>query len=46
MATTENPTLVLRTDKLDTDLLRLLLMEYTVIVEQRESEIIIELYPK
>lgn len=39
------PGMVLRTDALDMDLLRLLMSKYTVIVEKKDNEIIIELYP-
>lgn len=39
------PGMVLRTDALDMDLLRLLMSRYTVIVEEKNNEIIIELHP-
>lgn len=39
------PGIVLRTDTLDMDLLRLLMTRYTVIVEEKNNEIIIELHP-
>lgn len=40
------PGMVLRTDALNMDLLRLLMTQYTVIVENKNNEVIIELYPK
>lgn len=40
------PLLVLRTDTLDTDVVRLLCTKYTVIIGQSENDITIELYPK
>lgn len=42
---TTHPGIVLRTDTLDMDLLRLLMTRYTMIVEEKNNEIIIELHP-
>lgn len=40
------PGMVLRTDALNMELLRLLMTRYTVVVENKNNEVIIELYPK
>lgn len=40
------PGMVLRIDALNMDLLRLLMTRYTVVVENKNNEVIIELYPK
>ena len=39
------PIVVLRADALNMEVLRLLMTQYTVIVERTEKEIILELYP-
>lgn len=39
------PGIVLHTDALDMDLIRLLMSRYTVIIEEKNNEIIIELHP-
>ena len=39
------PVMVLRTDALNIEVLRLLMTQYTVIVEKTENQITIELYP-
>lgn len=42
--TKPSPVMVLRPDTLNMDVLRLLMTRYTVIVEQKEKQIIIELH--
>lgn len=39
------PGAVLRTETLNVDLIRLLSTRYTVVVEQKQNEIVLELYP-
>lgn len=43
--TKPRPIVVLRADALNMEVLRLLMTQYTVIVEKTEKEIILELYP-
>lgn len=44
--TEPRPVMVLCTDALNMDVIRLLMTRYTVIVESKEDKITIELYPK
>lgn len=43
--TDPRPVMVLRTDALNMEVLRLLMARYTVVVEKKETQILIELYP-
>ncbi len=42
--TKPRPVMVLRTDALNMEVLRLLMTQYTVIVESKENQVTIELY--
>lgn len=44
--TKPRPAMVLRTDALNMEVLRLLMTQYTVIVEKQDNKITIELYQK
>lgn len=43
--TKPRPVMVLHTDALNMEVLRLLMTQYTVIIEKTENQITIELYP-
>lgn len=42
--TTARPVMVLRTDALNMEVLRLLMTQYTVIVESKDNQVTLELY--